>query len=156
MILSTHTFCPHFYVRIPSFFLMSSHAHDIKKICRECFSPPLQALTFTMDYCFCRRKRKWDQPAEGIVSAAGAMPGLFPMAAAGAFTGLGALSSTFPFVNYFPAASVAAAQSTTAQINPSATVQQNAAAIVQKFNQVFRSCLGQSFLPFQIVSSSLI
>ncbi|CAM6102034.1 unnamed protein product [Calypogeia fissa] len=81
-----------------------------------------------------RRKRKWDQPAEGIVSASGAMPGLFPMAAAGAFAGLGVLPGTFPYANYFPAAA-STAQSAAAQITPSAIVQQNAAAIVQKFNQ---------------------
>jgi hypothetical protein len=90
---------------------------------------------------FCRKKRKWDQPAEGIVSAAAVMPGFLPLAASGAFAGLAAMPGAFPFSNYFAAAS-STAQSAGASMS-TATVQQNAAAIVQKFNQVpmcFRMC----------------
>lgn len=84
----------------------------------------------------CRRKRKWDQPAEGVLAAAGVVPGLLPVAAAGAFAGLGATPNSFPYMNYFPGMSSPALQSGAAVQSSPTTVQQNAAAIVQKFNQV--------------------
>jgi hypothetical protein len=81
-----------------------------------------------------RKKRKWDQPAEGIVSAGAVMPGVLPLATSGAFAGLGAMPGAFPYVNYFPAVPSTIVQPPGATMTP-ATVQQNAAAIVQKFNQ---------------------
>ena len=74
-----------------------------------------------------RKKRKWDQPAEFVLSAAASTPNLLP-----SLPGI-ALPGVFPLVGVYSTVS-----STTSLQIPSIVpnVQQNAVAIVQKINQV--------------------
>lgn len=66
-----------------------------------------------------RKKRKWDQPDELLVSAGVAVPGIFPLANMGSLARI-----TLPTVSAVPGASLAI------------PLQQHAAAIVQKLVQV--------------------
>lgn len=78
-------------------------------------------LVLTKVRCFCRKKRKWDQPDESLLSAGVTIPGIFPLGNMG----------------YLPRPAV---PFSTSNINPLQVIQvplqQHAAAIVQKLVQV--------------------
>ncbi|KAM7520658.1 hypothetical protein LguiB_019620 [Lonicera macranthoides] len=81
-----------------------------------------------------RRKRKWDQPAESLVSAGVAVPGILPMGNAGSVAGI-----TLPVV--VPVSGTSLMNPLSASFVPlqqvflAPPVQQNAAYVVQKLNQ---------------------
>lgn len=79
-----------------------------------------------------RKKRKWDQPAESIIGATGSTLGLLPSSSGTTLAGM-SLPCMFPsLVGVYPTMPTTAS----AQMSlPFPTVQQNAAAIVQKINQ---------------------
>lgn len=82
-----------------------------------------------------RKKRKWDQPAEAIIAATASTPGLVPLSSGVALAGM-----TFPcmfpsLMGVYPTMPTSTASAQISLAFP--TVQQNAAAIVQKINQVF-------------------
>lgn len=80
---------------------------------------------------FCRKKRKWDQPAEPLLSAGVTVPGIFPLG------NMGYLPR--PAVS-LAAGSPLAIPFSTSIINPLQVIQvplqQHAAAIMQKLVQV--------------------
>lgn len=80
-----------------------------------------------------RKKRKWDQPAEAIIAATASTPGLVPLSSGVALAGM-----TFPcmfpsLMGVYPTMPTSTASAQISLAFP--TVQQNAAAIVQKINQ---------------------
>ncbi|KAL3680435.1 hypothetical protein R1sor_023391 [Riccia sorocarpa] len=78
---------------------------------------------------FLRKKRKWDQPAEAVVSA-GLLPSLLPFASIGALQGFPAL--TGPFTNLVSPLTVPVV----GHYSSSTAVQQSAAAaVIQKLSQ---------------------
>ncbi|KAG6544166.1 hypothetical protein Mapa_014366 [Marchantia paleacea] len=98
-----------------------------------------------------RRKRKWDQPAEAVVTA-GFLPGLLPFAGAGAFAGMGALHGFPSLVGAYPNLTTPIAVPIAAQ--HSIAVQQSAAAaVVQKFNQ---DLMNKGLLPQAKIQDELI
>lgn len=75
---------------------------------------------------FCRRKRKWDQPAESFISA---VPGVLPLGNVGSL-----IATTLQGVPATSAINNTPFSAATLQTAPS--LQQHAVALVQKINQV--------------------
>lgn len=85
-----------------------------------------------------RKKRKWDQPAESLISAGLAVPAMLPFVGAGALPGIGLPGMVSPLVRGIPSAAMQSSFMSTPQVSStiaSSVVQQNAVAIVQKINQ---------------------
>lgn len=76
---------------------------------------------------FCRKKRKWDQPAEPLVSAGGCQPALLP------FTNIGSFVGIMP-PGIGPVCGTLFAAPLTS--NGATSVQQHTVALAQKLNQV--------------------
>lgn len=89
-------------------------------------------LTFcdilTANMCY-RKKRKWDQPAESLVSAGVALPGVLPMGNVGSLVGI-------PLVGVAQPSGALLTNLTIPQLFQTSSVQQQASAIVQKLSQV--------------------
>ncbi|MQL72888.1 hypothetical protein Taro_005262 [Colocasia esculenta] len=81
-----------------------------------------------------RKKRKWDQPAESLISVGLVVPGALP-SGVGAPTGLG-VPGIVPLSSPVLVNSVAAACATAPQLYQAPVLQQTAAAIIQKISQV--------------------
>ncbi|XP_057970047.1 protein RIK isoform X2 [Malania oleifera] len=81
-----------------------------------------------------RKKRKWDQPAESLVSAGVAAPGILPLGNVGSFVGV-----TLPGVAPVPAAvlmnPLASSSAPVPQAFQAPSIQQHSAAAIQKLNQ---------------------
>lgn len=103
-----------------------------------------------------RKKRKWDQPAEAVISAAAALPGLLPFSGPGALAGIG-IPGIFPsLMGVFPNISTSMAS---AQISPVVPmVQQNAAAIVQKINQdlATKGLVSQTKIQDEVIAREIV
>ncbi|MCO5554363.1 hypothetical protein L7F22_007892 [Adiantum nelumboides] len=80
-----------------------------------------------------RKKRKWDQPAESVIALSASPAGLMPLNSTAALAGI-SLPGIFPsLVGVYPSMPTS---TTPAQISLAfSTVQQSAAAIIQKINQ---------------------
>ncbi|KAI5068508.1 hypothetical protein GOP47_0016853 [Adiantum capillus-veneris] len=80
-----------------------------------------------------RKKRKWDQPAESVIAISASPAGLMPLNSTAALSGL-SLPGIFPsLVGVYPSMPTSTAS---AQISLAfSSVQQSAAAIIQKINQ---------------------
>ena len=76
-----------------------------------------------------RKKRKWDQPAESLVSAGVALPGVFPLGNVGSLVGI-------PLAGVAQPSSALLTNVTIPLLFQTSSVQQHASAIVQKLNQV--------------------
>lgn len=85
--------------------------------------------------CCCRKKRKWDQPAESLVSAGLAASGVFPAGSVGSLSG-----STLPVVSPMPCTvlknPLAASCVSVPQVIQAPSIQQNSAAALPKSIQV--------------------
>lgn len=95
-----------------------------------------------------RKKRKWDQPAESLVSAGLALPGVFPLGSMANLIGI-SLPVVAPLSGALVTNSVPASGASAPQIFQAPTIQQNAVAMVQKLNQVSLLC------EFYVVSSTI-
>ncbi|GLJ47063.1 hypothetical protein SUGI_0993630 [Cryptomeria japonica] len=83
-----------------------------------------------------RKKRKWDQPAESVISAGFPITGMVSVAGAGALHGFGLPGTVPSLAGVIPSGVMTSAFMSASQISPAVSlVQQNAAAIVQKINQ---------------------
>lgn len=76
-----------------------------------------------------RKKRKWDQPAESLVSAGVALPGVLPLGNVGPLVGI-------PLAGVAPPSSALLTNVTIPPVFQTSSIQQHASAIVQKLNQV--------------------
>eukprot|EP00268_Persea_americana_P039259 TRINITY_DN38871_c0_g1_i1.p1 TRINITY_DN38871_c0_g1~~TRINITY_DN38871_c0_g1_i1.p1 ORF type:complete len:256 (-),score=70.93 TRINITY_DN38871_c0_g1_i1:3798-4565(-) len=81
-----------------------------------------------------RKKRKWDQPAESLISAGLAVPGVFPLGGVGNLVGI-SLPVVPPLAGALVTNSIPATGASVPQIFQAPSIQQNAVAIVQKLNQ---------------------
>ncbi|XP_077214404.1 RS2-interacting KH protein isoform X2 [Tasmannia lanceolata] len=81
-----------------------------------------------------RKKRKWDQPAESLISAGLAVPGILPLGSIGNLVGI-TLPGVVPMSGGLLTNAIPAAGASVPHIFQVSTVPQNAAAIVQKLNQ---------------------
>jgi hypothetical protein len=91
-----------------------------------------------MDVVSCRKKRKWDQPAEAVAPAAypvSAMPGIVPFGGAGHLASLGMPNMLASLVGVFPTMTLPMPLVSYTS-SPSTAPNNVAAAIVQKINQV--------------------
>lgn len=79
---------------------------------------------------FCRRKRKWDQPAESLISA---LPGVLPSGNVGSL--IQGVPVTTPAINNTPFTAT-----TLQKVLTAPSLQQHAVALVQKINQVRLLC----------------
>lgn len=88
-----------------------------------------------LSLCCCRKKRKWDQPAESLVSAGLAVPGVLPAGSLGSLSG-----STLPVVSPMPSTvlknPLAASCVNVPQVIQAPLIQQNPAAALPKLIQV--------------------
>ncbi|XP_010660599.1 protein RIK isoform X1 [Vitis vinifera] len=75
-----------------------------------------------------RKKRKWDQPAESLVSAGVALPGVLPLGNVGPLVGI-------PLAGVAPPSSALLTNVTIPPVFQTSSIQQHASAIVQKLNQ---------------------
>ncbi|XP_024016884.1 protein RIK isoform X4 [Morus notabilis] len=78
-----------------------------------------------------RKKRKWDQPAESLVSAGLAVPGIVPIAAMGTLGGVLVPGATPVLMNH----PLAVSSSNVSKVIQAPLLQQHAAAIVSKLTQ---------------------
>ena len=89
-------------------------------------------LTFM---AFCRRKRKWDQPAESLVSAGVAVPGILQLGNSGSLAAI-----TLPGVASSPGTLLTnpllSSSVTIPQVLQVPLIQPHATAVIQKINQV--------------------
>jgi hypothetical protein len=91
-----------------------------------------------MDVVSCRKKRKWDQPAEAVAPAAypvSAMPGIVPFGGPGHLASLGMPNMLASLVGVFPTMTLPMPLVPYTS-SPSTAPNNVAAAIVQKINQV--------------------
>lgn len=84
---------------------------------------------------YCRKKRKWDQPAESLASIGLALPGVLPLAKMGSLDGT-AVVTVAPvaaglLMNSLPANDLAASHAL-----HSAALMQQSAVVAPKLNQV--------------------
>ncbi|MCO5557746.1 hypothetical protein L7F22_011317 [Adiantum nelumboides] len=80
-----------------------------------------------------RKKRKWDQPAESVITVSASPAGLMPLNSTAAWAGISLPGICPSLVGVYPSMRTS---TTSAQISLAfSTVQQSAAAIIQKINQ---------------------
>lgn len=108
-----------------------------------------------------RKKRKWDQPAESLISAGLAVPTMLPFVGAGALPGIGLPGMMSPLVGGIPSAVMQSSFMSTPQVSStiaSSVVQQNAVAIVQKINQdlATKGLLPQSKIQDELIAREIV
>jgi len=108
-----------------------------------------------------RKKRKWDQPAESLISAGLAVPGMLPFVGAGTLPGIGLPGMVSPLVGVIPSAAMQSSFMSTPQASSTITssvVQQNAVAIVQKINQdlATKGLLPQSKIQDELIAREIV
>ncbi|XP_010258057.1 PREDICTED: protein RIK isoform X2 [Nelumbo nucifera] len=81
-----------------------------------------------------RKKRKWDQPAESLVSAGLAVPGVLPLGNMGALAGI-TLPGVVPLSSAMLSNQLPATCAAIPQVFQAPSIQQSASAIAQKINQ---------------------
>ncbi|KAB1211519.1 Protein RIK [Morella rubra] len=81
-----------------------------------------------------RKKRKWDQPAESLVSAGVVVPGVLPLGNMGPLTGL-ALSGVTPVSSALLMNPLAPSCATIPQVLQASSMQQHTAAMVSRLSQ---------------------
>ncbi|CAN6470807.1 unnamed protein product [Victoria cruziana] len=100
----------------------------------ESISKPPEESTSSSNASRKRRKRKWDQPAELIVSAASHIPSVFPPSSITAATGHAIPVVSSPSISV-PTVLLPATSAPIPQVYQAPLAYQNAASIVQKLNQ---------------------
>ncbi|XP_062106498.1 protein RIK isoform X2 [Humulus lupulus] len=82
-----------------------------------------------------RKKRKWDQPAESLVSAGFAVPGILPLGAVGSLGGGVTIPGATPVSSALLVNPLVASCSNVSQVIPPPLIQQHIAAMVPKIVQ---------------------
>eukprot|EP01018_Ginkgo_biloba_P035251 Gb_05577 [translate_table: standard] len=106
-----------------------------------------------------RKKRKWDQPAEPLITAGLTVPGMLSFVGAGTLAGVGLPGMVPPLAGVLPSVALPSAFMSAPQISSaSSVVQQNAAAIVQKINQDLanKGLLSQSKIQDELIAREIV
>ncbi|KAJ7549225.1 hypothetical protein O6H91_07G045900 [Diphasiastrum complanatum] len=103
-----------------------------------------------------RKKRKWDQPAEGLPATV-VLPTMLPLNGVGGLAAIG-FPGVFTPVGVFPTLPATAALSSTGHVAPAvaAIQQQNAAAIVQKINLDLKGIIPQPKMQDELIAREIV
>lgn len=98
-------------------------------------SAAISCKILTLSAC-CRKKRKWDQPAEFLVSAGVAVPGVLPLGNMGPLGGI-ALPGVAPVSSTLLMNSLGASCATIPQVFQASSMQQHTAIVVPKVSHIW-------------------